>query len=367
MNVKYRARLLGTSAIMPLDTPAGARAELPADPANPILVEVVRGSIVESRHRGSAAIVDITGTVAKSWGDHTAPVYPRSAIKPLQAIPLIESGAADAFGLGDSEIALACASHGGEPRHTETVAAWLARIGLSGEDLECGAHWPTHDETARAMTKAGETPVAIHNNCSGKHTGFLTTAVHKGEATNGYIRFEHPVQQRILGVLEAMCGIDLTNAPRGIDGCSIPTIAIPLRNLAYGMARFGAPDDLPEPRADACRRIAGAVAAEPFMVAGTGRYCTEIMMVTGRAVLLKTGAEGVFCAAIPEYGLGVALKCDDGATRAAEIMMSAVLRHIGVLTEEMEAKLARRITMPLQNRNGIHVGDVRAAGAFETG
>jgi len=352
---------------MPLDTPAGARAELPTDPTNPILVEVVRGPIVESRHRGSAAIVDVTGKVVKSWGDHTAAIYPRSAIKLLQAIPLVESGAAEAFGLGDSQIALACASHRGEPRHTEIVAAWLAEIGLSGDDLECGAHWPNHDETARALAAAGETPRAIHNNCSGKHTGFLTTAVHLGEATNGYIRFEHPIQQRVLGVLEAMCGIDLGNAPRGIDGCSIPTIAIPLENLAYGMARLGAPDDLPDTRAAACRRIADAMAAEPFMVAGTGRYCTEVMTATGRAVLVKTGAEGVFFAAIPEYGLGVALKCDDGATRAAEIMMSAVLRHIGVLTEETEAKLARRITMPLENRNGIHVGDVRAATVLETG
>ena len=348
---------------MPLDTPAGARADLPAD-ANPILVEVTRGPIVESRHRGSAVIVDVAGKVAASWGDRAAAVYPRSAIKPLQAIPLVESGAAEAFGLGDAEIALACASHGGEKRHTETVSAWLAKAGLSGDDLECGSQWPMHDETMRAMAAAGDTPCPIHNNCSGKHCGFLATAVHMGEPTKGYVRFEHPVQQRILGVQEAMCGIDLGKAPRGIDGCSIPTIAIPLENMAYGMARFGAPDDLSEARADACRRIAKAVAAEPFMVAGTGRYCSEVMAVTGRSVLLKTGAEGVFCASLPEYGLGVALKCDDGATRASEIMMSAVLRHIGALSEEMEEKLARRIVAPLENRNGIHVGDVRATAAF---
>lgn len=348
---------------MPLDAPPGARADLPTD-ANPILVEVTRGPIVESRHRGSAVIVDVTGKVAASWGDRTAAVYPRSAIKPLQAIPLIESGAAEAFRLGDAEIALACASHGGEPRHTETVSAWLAKAGLSGDDLECGSHWPMHDETMRAMAAAGDKPCPIHNNCSGKHCGFLATAVHMGEPTKGYIRFEHPVQQRILGVLEAMCGIDLGKAPRGIDGCSIPTIAIPLENMAYGMARFGVPDDLPEARAAACRRIAEAMAAEPFMVAGTGRYCSEVMAVTGRSVLLKTGAEGVFCASLPQYGLGVALKCDDGATRASEIMMSAVLRHIGALTEEMEEKLARRIVTPLENRNSIHVGDVRPTAAF---
>lgn len=349
---------------MPPDSHAVARAKVPAG-ANPILVEVTRGPMVESRHRGSAVIVDVAGRVVRSWGDHAAAVYPRSAIKPLQAIPLLESGAADAFGLGNAEIALACASHNGEPRHTETVAAWLGEIGLGAEDLECGAHWPGHEETGRAMARAGETPSAIHNNCSGKHAGFLTTAVHRGEPTRGYIRFDHPVQQRLLGVLEAMCGIDLGQAPRGIDGCSIPTIGIPLENLAYGMARFGAPQDLPDARAAACRRIAAAMAAESFMVAGTGRYCTDVMVATGGSALVKTGAEGVFCAALPEYGLGVALKCDDGGTRAAEIMMSAILRHVGVLTEEMERKLARRIVIPLENRNGIHIGDVRPAAAIE--
>ena len=331
---------------------------------NPILVEVTRGPMVESRHRGSAVVVDAAGKVAARWGDHTRAVYPRSAIKPLQAIPLVETGAAEAFGLGDSQIALACASHSGEPSHTGTVAGWLETAGLRVEDLECGAHWPLHGETARAMARAGETPSAIHNNCSGKHAGFLTTAVPKGEGTKGDVRFEHPVQQRILGVLEAMCGIDLGRAPRGVDGCAIPTIAIPLENLAWGMARFAAPDELPEHRAAACRRIAEAVAAEPLMIAGSGRYCTEVMQVTGRQVLLKTGAEGVFCAALPEYGLGVALKCDDGATRAAEIMMLAVLRHIGVLTAEMEAKLAARITAPVTNRNGEHIGDVVATAEF---
>jgi len=352
---------------MPNDTKAAAPAEIEPAGANPVLVEVTRGKMVESRHRGSAVIVDAGGAVVAHWGDHTQPVYPRSAIKPLQAIPLVETGAAEAFGLGDPEIALACASHGGEPRHTEAVERWLATVGLGIDDLECGAQWPNHEDTGRALAKAGETPSALHNNCSGKHAGFLATAVHMEEKTAGYVRFEHPVQQRILGTLEAMCGLGLGDAPRGIDGCAIPTIAIPLENLAYGMARFGAPDDLPPARAAACRRIADAVAAQPFMVAGTGRYCTDVIQVTGRAVLVKTGAEGVFCASLPEYRLGVALKCDDGAKRAAEVMMSAVLRHIGVLTRDMEAKLADWIAIPVTNRNGAHVGDVRATDAITGG
>jgi L-asparaginase II len=350
---------------MPNDSNSAARMKPVSAGANPVLVEVTRGPMVESRHRGSAVIVDTAGKVVAHWGDHTQPVYPRSAVKPLQAIPLIESGAAEAFGLGESEIALACASHGGEPRHIAAATDCLRTIGLGVENLECGPQWPSHEDTARAMAQAGETPTALHNNCSGKHVGFLATAVHMGEATAGYIRIEHPVQQRILGTLEAMCGLDLGDAPRGIDGCAIPTVAVPLENLAYGMARFGAPDDLPPGRAAACRRIAEAVAAKPFMVAGTGRYCTAVMRVTGRAALVKTGAEGVFCAALPEYGLGVALKCDDGEKRASEVMMSAVLRRVGVLTPEMEAKLADRIAVPVTNRNGAQVGEIRATAAFE--
>jgi len=341
---------------------AGAEIETPG--ADPVLVEVTRGLMVESRHRGSAVIVDTGGRVAARWGDPTQPVYPRSGVKPLQAIPLVETGAAEAFGLSDAEIALACASHGGEARHTETVERWLKAVGLGVSDLECGPQWPSHEETAHAMAKAEVAPTALHNNCSGKHTGFLSTAVHMGEETKGYVRFEHPVQQRILGTLEAMCGLDLGTAPRGIDGCAIPTVAIPLENLAYGMARFGAPDELSPARAAACRRIAAAMAAEPFLVAGTGRYCTAVIRATGGAALVKTGAEGVFCAAFPQHGLGAAVKCDDGAKRAAEVMMSAVLRHVGVLTAEMESELAEWITMPVTNRNGARVGEVRATGAF---
>ncbi len=246
------------------------------------------------------------------------------------------------------------------------MAAWLGRIGLGEGDLECGTHWPTSEEASRALAARGQTPAAIHNNCSGKHAGFLATAVHKGEKTRGYVRFEHPVQQRILGTLESMCGLDLGGAPRGIDGCAIPAFAIPLENLAWGMARFGAPDELSDSRAAACRRIARAMTAEPFMVAGTGRYCTEIIQATNGAALVKTGAEGVFCAALPQFGLGVALKCDDGAKRAAEIMLSAVLRHIGVLDDAMEAKLAGRITAPVTNRSGRHTGEVRITAIIGT-
>ncbi len=332
--------------------------------APPILVETTRGDMVESRHRGIAAVVDPAGKVVMSWGDVDTPVYARSAIKPLQALPLIESGAAEALGLGAEELALACASHGGESSHVATVTAWLARAGLSVADLECGAHPPSHAPSAAALLRAGSEPTAVHNNCSGKHTGMLCTARHLGEETAGYVRFSHPVQQRILGLLEMMCGVDLSAAPRGIDGCSIPVIAIPVGNIALGMAKLADPAELPSARAAAARRIVGAMTTAPQMVAGTGRFCTAVMQVTGGDAAIKKGAEGVYCAALPGLGLGVALKIQDGATRAAEVAMATILTKLGVLDETRRAQLADRLTVPLHNWNGIHVGDVRASPAF---
>lgn len=338
---------------------------LPQDAASPVLVEVTRGDMVESIHRGRVAVVDIAGKVALQWGDIDAPVYPRSAIKAIQALPLVETGAADAFGLSDSELAVACASHSGEPRHVETVRSWLTRIGLSEADLACGAHWPRHHQpTLHAMIRSGETPRDIHNNCSGKHAGMLTTAHHLGEPLDGYTKPTHPVQQRILGTLEALCGLDLSRAPRGTDGCSVPTWSVPLSNLALAFARLGAPDDLPPARAAAAIRIRKAVAAEPFMVAGTGRYCTTMMQAAGETIFVKTGAEGVFCAALPDYGLGVALKCEDGAARGSQMMLTAVLRRIGALDDDLAARLDALVTVPIENCKGAVVGMVRPAPAL---
>ncbi|MDR6292698.1 L-asparaginase II [Inquilinus ginsengisoli] len=344
----------------PDHSPASGTADLAAG-GGPILVEVTRGSVVESRHRGSALIVDRTGAVQGHWGDIARPVYARSAIKSLQAIPLIESGAFDAFGLGDEELALACSSHNGEPAHVERVAAWLAKIGLSESDLECGAHLPFHEDSAHALVCRHEHPSALHNNCSGKHTGFLTTAVHLGEKTKGYIRYTHPVQQRILGVLEQMTGCGLGAAPWAADGCSIPTIAIPLEGLAFAMAQIADPDDLPEKRRAAVLRIRKAWGTQPFMVAGTGRFDTEIMQACQGRVMTKVGAEGVFCAALPDYGLGVALKIEDGAERAANVAMAAILKRIGALDGADPEIAGRWLAPPIKTRFGVTVGAVRGA------
>jgi L-asparaginase II len=343
---------------MPIAAPSPARS---IATANPVAVEVTRGTMVESRHRIAAAVVDADGKVVRAFGDIERPVYGRSAIKPLQALPLIESGAADRYGVAPAEIALACASHNGEPRHVELVRAWLRRIGCAVEDLECGGHMPYHDPSVEALIRAGEKPSAAYNNCSGKHTGFLCTARHMGEATKGYIRWEHPVQQRILGALEQICGLDLSKADRGIDGCGIPVIAIPLGNMAMAMARLVDCDGLPPARAAAARRIVAAMAEEPFLVAGTNRFCTEIMEAVGRKVVLKTGAEGVYTAALRELGLGIALKADDGAGRAAEVAMGQILRHLGAIAPEDAARLADVLTPPVKNRVGLETGRVRPA------
>ena len=340
---------------------------MPHDPsaaaprANPLVVEVTRGDMVESRHRAAVAVADADGKVVQAWGDVASPVYARSAIKPLQALPLIESGAADRYGLGAAEIALACASHSGEPRHVKTVVAWLERMALGVDDLECGSHLPHHAPSAAALLAAGAAPTPAHNNCSGKHAGFLATARHLGEPTRGYIRFDHPVQQRVLSVLEQMTGLDLGRAPRGIDGCGIPVIGLPLGNMAMAMARLADPGRLPPARAAASRRVLAAMAAEPHLVAGTGRFCTAVIAATGGTVLVKTGAEGVYVAILPTLGLGVALKVDDGAGRAAEVAMGQVLVHLRLLSAEQAAALVATLTPPVVNRAGTETGRVRPA------
>jgi L-asparaginase II len=322
---------------------------------NPVLIEATRGDMVESRHRGAYAVCDTEGRVLLSSGDVERPIYARSAIKPLQALALVETGAAEAFAVDDAEVALACASHDGEPVHVEAAVHWLQRLGLSPDDLECGAHWPYHEESARHMAAQGETPTAAHNNCSGKHAGFLTVARHLTAPTKGYIRPEHPVQQTILGILETMCGLDLRRAPFGIDGCGIPQYGIPLGNLALAFARFAEPDDQPERRQAACARVRRAMAEHPVMVAGTSRFCTEVMQATNGRALVKTGAEGVFCAAVPELGLGVALKIDDGATRASQTLMAGLLARLKALD-------APELQHPaIRNRRGETVGEVRLA------
>ncbi len=331
---------------------------------NPVLLEVTRGALVESRHHGAVAVVDAEGGTVFALGDVTQAVYPRSAVKPIQALPLIESGAADTFGFGDQELALACASHGGEPPHVEVAARMLARAGLDGSALECGAHWPSHQSSTQGLARAGGTPSALHNNCSGKHAGFICVACAAGADHRGYVGVDHLVQREVRAALESLTGTTLSQDECGIDGCSIPTFAVPLTALAHAFARFGTGHRLGEKRAQAARRLRAACAAQPYYVAGTGRFCTEIMTLLGARVLVKTGAEGVFCGALPEQGLGIAVKCEDGATRAAEVATAAMIARFLPMSGAERAKLDRFVRKELRNWNGIAVGGMRPADAL---
>jgi len=331
---------------------------------NPVLVEAWRSDAVESFHRGAVAVVDAEGGVVASLGDIERAVFPRSAIKLLQALPLVESGAADRLGLGDEELALACASHAGEPVHTSTAAAMLAKAGLDESALECGAHWPYHEASARALAAAGATPSALHNNCSGKHAGFiclgcvLAGTQDRRDFLAGYIGREHAVMREVTAAVEAATGCDLSRAPRGTDGCSIPTYAIPLRQLAHGFARAATGIGLAPGRAAAAARLRSAVARAPFMVGGSARFDTRVMQALGERVFCKVGAEGMYCAALPEAGLGVAIKVDDGNnSRACEVVMAALIEGLVPLQCDSERELLAGLSnLPLRNWRGLEVG-----------
>jgi L-asparaginase II len=325
---------------------------------NPILVEVLRGVLVESRHRGAVAVADADGEAVLAIGDVTTPIFPRSAIKALQALPLVESGAADAYGLGDEELALACASHSGEPEHVAGVTRMLARAGLDTAALRCGAHWPMAQPALVALARSGE-PSALHNNCSGKHAGFLCVACAKGIDHADYWRPQHPVQREVRAVLENLTGAALSDDRCAIDGCSVPTWAIPLQNLAHAFAKFGTGTGLSPERARAAARLRAACGQKPWHVAGTGRFCTEIMQLFGARVFVKTGAEGVYCGALPEQGLGIAIKCDDGAGRAAQAVMAAIIARFLPPGDAERAALMRFERPTLRNWNGFEVGSLR--------
>ena len=340
---------------------------------NPVMVEVWRGNAVESEHAGSLAVLDADGSVVLSLGDIDRPVFPRSAVKALQALPLVESDAADRLRLNDDELALACASHNGEPEHVRTAAGMLAKAGVDAGVLECGVHWPYQDIVSRAIAARGEVPTALNNNCSGKHAGFVCLAcalmgwndagLNLRRYVKGYVKPEHPVMQEVSDALQSSTGFDLKKAPRGTDGCSIPTFGIPLRHLALAFARFGTGIGLREGQARAARRLREAVARSPFMVGGSERFDSVVMQRLGERVFCKVGAEGVYCAALPERGIGVAIKIDDGNNaRAAEVVMAATIEAFVDLDHDEASLLHRLSDVSLRNWNGIEVGTLRATG-----
>ncbi len=319
---------------------------------NPVIAEVTRGTTVESVHRGAFCVSDAKGNLVASSGDINHPVFPRSAIKAFQCVPLIESGAADHYGLTDEEIALCCSSHNGEPEHVKVALNILSKSASTEDHLECGAHLPGGKAAQIDLIRSGGGARSIHNNCSGKHAGMLALATHLGAPRSGYTGLHHAVQRKIAETIAGLCETDIAAAPVGIDGCSVPNWAIPLKNLAQGFAKLTEEDH------PAGQRIIKAARANPFMIAGSKSFDTNIMREIPR-LFIKVGAEGVYCGCIPHAKLGFALKCDDGASRAAEVAIAAVLLRRKCWTEAERQTLAKFATDKLINWRKIEVGQRR--------
>jgi L-asparaginase II len=332
-----------------------------------LLVEVTRNDVVESRHFGSAVVCDDRGNVLHGWGDIEKLIFPRSALKPLLAIDLVNSGASGHFGLSDAEITIACASHQGEPMHQQLVTAWLDRLELSEDHLACGADLPDDVDSAQKLLASGQQGCRVHHNCSGKHAGFLTMALHLKMPLEDFHLVDHPLQQLSMYGLSKLAGVNVLDYPTGVDGCGFPAPTMPLSKLALMVARFANPADLADGHAQAIFRIQQAIIREPLYAAGHGTVVSELNQATNGAVLAKTGAEGVLTAALPEQGLGIALKISDGSARARSAALLEILDHLGVLTDSEKQQLQAHTAPQIENSLGLVVGEIRAAHSWLRG
>lgn len=328
--------------------------------ANPILVEQTRGNFVENRHRGAFVVADAKGNVIAAAGDISRPVFPRSAIKSMQALAMVTSGAWRQFDITDEEIALTCASHGGEDFHVAGVRSFLGHLGLGPEQLECGAHMPTNARAREALREAGLPPSPLHNNCSGKHSGMLSVARALGVDPQGYVTRDHPVQVAVRRAVETVLGAELTTDRCGTDGCSIPTWAAPLSTFAGGFARMATGEGLPADLAQASQRVFDAATRHPHLVASTDTLDTLVMEAFGGRVMQKGGADGVQCGAVRDRGWGYALKCDDGNMQASQVMVAELLRAIAAPDAMQMAVLDRFARQALRNVRKLEVGEMHA-------
>lgn len=333
--------------------------------ANPILAELVRGNWVENLHRGAFCVVGADGEILARAGDVERPIFPRSAIKSLQALAIFKSGAQKKFQFTSEELALACASHHGQPKHIETVSCMLQKLGLSANDLECGAHPPSNPEARKALRNAGEKPTALHNNCSGKHAGMLAVALALGAPTAGYTERDHPVQKLVRACVEQVIGTGLSEDRCGTDGCSIPTWAAPLSAFARGFQRMASGTGLADDFIEPARTLFDAATGNPFLIAGSDTIDTDLMTAFEGDLMLKIGAEGVFCGALRGAKIGFALKCDDGNIRAAEPMVAALIEALATPSPAQAEALGKRRAQALKNWRGLDVAILRATGGVE--
>lgn len=326
----------------------------------PIVVEVTRGAVVESLHQVMAVVVNEAGGVLNAWGHPQYLTMPRSAIKMLQALPLIESGAAEKFGLEEKHIALACSSHRGEKDHLAALAQWAEKVHIKEENYVCAPHLPYDEGSAHEMIRRGVKPTVLCNNCAGKHSAIITTCLHLGEDPTGYDKYEHNAQKRLRKVLTETMKVDHSKVAYGVDGCGILTYAVPLQAMAVGMSTFINPKESPVRKA-AAERILHAVKTHPFYVSGSDNFTTAVIEKTQGRVIVKGGAEGVFCGVLPEKRVAFAIKASDGAGRAAQAVAASLLLQLGGITE-VEFKTLAKFTQPsITNWRGDVVGQIRIA------
>lgn len=319
----------------------------------PLIVNVIRGQQIECSHQVSAVVVNSDSQTLQSWGESDLKIFPRSSIKPLQALALFQSGAYDQFQITDQELVLACASHSGEKPQTDLIQTWLKRLNLSIQDLECGTHYPSHQNATIELLNSHEQVSPIHNNCSGKHTGMLAACLSLRVPTKGYTDRNHPLQIMIKEILEDFCDTKITSDDTAIDGCSIPTYFLNLKKLALAVARFSAPTGRFEKYKKASHKIINAISQNPYYLGGTDRYCTKMTQALKGQGFVKTGAEGVMFACLPEKRIGIALKVTDGTTRGAELSMSFILNKLGVLTQNDYSEFSK---VEVKNWNQIVTG-----------
>ncbi len=324
--------------------------------ANPTpMAEIWRGSLLESLHLGHAVICDDTGAIVQSWGDPDTLIYPRSSCKMIQALPLVTTGAAARFGLGTEQLALSCASHTGAAIHTDRVQSWLGTLGLGDDDFICGPQEPSDEAARNALIRAGNQPCQMHNNCSGKHSGFLTVKQHLNAGAD-YIAIDHPVQLAAREAFEETNG--LTSPGYGIDGCSAPNFQTTVHGLARAMGWFASAHERADRMSEAAQSLTQSMMAHPELVAGEDKCCTALMRAAKGQVAVKTGAEAVYVAIIPGLKMGVALKISDGATRAAECAITTILVGLGVL-DENDPTVGMYMNAPMRNRRGLHAATIR--------
>lgn len=323
-------------------------------------VQMVRGDAVESRHQIEAAVVRVDGTAVAVTADPDQTTTFRSAAKPFQLLPLVERGHADRWGFADEDLAVMAASHTGSPAHVERVSGILARIGLGERDLACGIHDPQDPISLDHVRRHPEAASPLYNNCSGKHAGMLALALAEGWPTHGYQHADHPVQQLMRRTIAEVCGMETEAVGIAVDGCSVSVFIVPLSRMARAWARLAVARPAGDARERALDRIRGAMVAHPRATSGAGQFSAELMERTAGRVVAKGGAEGLQCLAVPQQGLGIALKCEDGAGRAVGPATVALLEQIGVLTPAERVALEGWGRTVVRNHAGLEVGYVSA-------